>query len=354
MYLKKIAKPKEQRFTDEQIRPKATLLSQKHPERSSVENWFAAIKELEIESQWWRKIWRWTGIGEKKGLDLLPLLFVPFVPLFLSRIGEFDKHREQAIANDKAQQETLVKYFDQMSESIKTDDLLKAKPNKKTFIVAQIRTITVLQSLNPDRQRAVIQFLRTANLLNPNYSSLAEAEKKKSKPNSQHQDSHGLFYNAQMGTINLRDANLFCADLRKAELRKAELVGADFGCADLRGTYFVDANLRSAFFLRANLRNAFLLDANLSGANLTGADLRDAYLGGANLSGANLSGANLHGTFLGLANLGGAKLGGANLDGAKLGGAKNIFPRQIQEAENWKGAMYDPAFMQRLRLNSQP
>jgi uncharacterized protein YjbI with pentapeptide repeats len=351
MRSRKTVKNKKTPFTDDQIRIRAYHQWQKHGGRSSVENWDAAIKELETEFRWWKKVWRWTGIGEKKGWDLLPLLFVP---LLLAMIGEFAKQREQAIATDKAQQETLVKYLDQMAESIKTDDLLKAKPNKKIFIVAQIRTITALQSLNPDRQRAVIQFLRTANLLNPNYSSLAEAEKKKSKTNSQQQDSHGLFYKAQMWNINLQDAILFCADFRKAELRKADLVGVDLGCADLRGTYFADANLRGAFFHRANLRDAFLLDANLSGANLMGADLRDAYLGGANLSGANLSGANLHGTFLGGANLDGAKLEGANLGGAKLGGAKNIFPRQIQEAKNWKGAMYDPKFIQKLWLDSQP
>jgi uncharacterized protein YjbI with pentapeptide repeats len=331
----KSTKPKALPFSDEQIRVKAYQIWQKHSESLPEENWKAAIKTLKTEqlSQPFKKFWQWTGFGEKKLWDFLQLLVVPVVLVGTGfYLNEFvkerehnqqvaEKEREKQSAIDKVQQETLVKYLDQMAELIKTDNLLKAKSDTKTFLIAQVRTVTVLQQLSPDKQRqsAVIQFLRTANLLNPNYSSLAE--KKKSKANFQRQGSHGLFYEAQMWTINLRDAILFCADLKKAQLRKANLVGADLGCADLRGTQLIDANLQNALFLKADLLNANLMDANLTDTDFRGANLSDAFLGGANLTGADLRGANLDNAFLGGANLTNADLRGANLSGAILGNA---------------------------------
>jgi hypothetical protein len=96
---------------------------------------------------------------------------------------------------DKAQQETLVKYLDQMSEAIKTDNLLNEKPYTKTFLIAQIRTITALQSLNSDRRRAVIQFLRTANLFySPNAPNGFESSEKDPK-SAFKKDNYGLLYN---------------------------------------------------------------------------------------------------------------------------------------------------------------
>lgn len=74
--------------------------------------------------------------------------------------------------------------------------------------------------------------------------------------------------------IDLRGANLICADLCDANLTGAILICADLRDADLKG---------------ANLENATLMCANLTGAILTDADLTNAVLDCANLTDTILS-----------------------------------------------------------------
>ena len=112
-------------------------------------------------------------------------------------------------------------------------------------------------------------------------------------------------------------ANLHEADLRSVDLREAYL-----RWADLRR-----ANLKEAVLIKTDLRGANLAEADLSGAILSGADLYDADLNtavllGTRLSDTNLRGANLSRASLVRASLGGAKLSGANLRNADLAGAR--------------------------------
>ena len=81
MLPEKPIKPTKPSFTDEQIRVKAYQLWEKNKEQSSEENWNAAIKALERE-KFWRpllSVWRWTGIGEKKGWDIFTGLSLPLI-----------------------------------------------------------------------------------------------------------------------------------------------------------------------------------------------------------------------------------------------------------------------------------
>lgn len=378
MHIKKSTKLQKTLFTHEQIALKAYQISQKHPECSPDENWDAAIKSLKKERifQPLISIWRWTGISEKKGWDILQLLITASIPLLLFFGTQYfsirNSQQQQEAAIYRAQQETLVKYLDQMSEAIKTDDLLSSNPDPKSLIIAQIRTITALQSLNPDRQRAIIQFLRAANLLNPaasnpmlNPAALYQLRTEK-KPEM---DSQGLFYKARMPAINLKSS-----DLRGADLRGADLSSADLSSADLRG-----AELIEAYLSRANLRGAKLIVANFSGANLSETDFSDANLFGvdlsradlsranlsetdlisANLSGANLIEANLSGANLRVTDLSGADLSDANIRGADLSGVKNYSAIQIKSAKNWESALYngkrldDPEISKQLGLNAK-
>jgi uncharacterized protein YjbI with pentapeptide repeats len=287
MHNKKSAKLQKLPFTDEQICSRAYQISQKYPERSPDENWLLAIQELEIESHWWKRLKRWTGFGEKKGWDIFQLLFTALIPLFLfgatQHFSTKNNEQQKQAATDKAQQETLVKYFDQMSEAIKTDNLLSTKPDKKAFIIAQIRTITALQSLNPDKQRAIIQFLRTTDLLNPSVSRM-EALTKKPK-----MFSHGLFYRAHMSAINLNSSDLTDADLSETDLSEANLSNAELSGAYLRFTNLRSTNLSGAYLNNANLSNVDLSKANLSNTHLNNADLSNADLSNADLSNANLT-----------------------------------------------------------------
>jgi BTB/POZ domain-containing protein KCTD9 len=162
---------------------------------------------------------------------------------------------------------------------------------------------------------------------------------------------------------DLSNANLIGSNLSNANLSNANLTGAHLMGADLKGANLSNANLSNAFLSQADLNKAQLQGSNFSGASLGGshfymADLRDtdlsntyffkAELTDANLSRANLSGANLDG-----ANLGGADLSGANLREAKFSGARDCSLQQVQSAENWETATYDPEFRNKLGIEPQ-
>jgi hypothetical protein len=61
-------------------------------------------------------IWKWTGISEKKGWDLVQLLISILIPIsILWGTLDFNK-KQQEIATDRYQQEALTKYFEQISK----------------------------------------------------------------------------------------------------------------------------------------------------------------------------------------------------------------------------------------------
>ncbi|CAM4018502.1 pentapeptide repeat-containing protein [Nocardiopsis rhodophaea] len=116
-----------------------------------------------------------------------------------------------------------------------------------------------------------------------------------------------------LGTTNLRGA-----DLRGAHLEQVDLRGAHLEHADLRGAHLEDANLRRAHLQHANLRRAHLEHADLWGAHLEHAYLGGAHLRRADLWGAHLEDANLVGAHLEHARLLGARLERAYLVGTHL------------------------------------
>ena len=163
---------------------------------------------------------------------------------------------------------------------------------------------------------------------------------------------------ANLSSANLSDANLIRAKLLRAKLLSADLFSADLSLANLSGANLSSANLIIAKLWGADLSGANLSGANLSGANLSanlrganlrGAYLRDAYLRDAYLRDANLSGANLSG-----ANLSGANLRDADLSGADLRDAKNLTPKQVKSANDWKKAKYNEDFRAKLGLPPEP
>ncbi|XGW00887.1 MAG: DUF2934 domain-containing protein (plasmid) [Leptolyngbya sp. BL-A-14] len=143
---RKPKRPKPHGFTDEQIRAKAyALWEQRGEDSTDAENWEDAIKALQRERvirrvtsplQRW---WHWTGLPEKKGWDLATGISIPLL-LFLGsqyfttqnndkqqKIADERAHQKRQLADDKAKQDTLVKYLDEMADSLQ-HGLLKAKP----------------------------------------------------------------------------------------------------------------------------------------------------------------------------------------------------------------------------------
>jgi uncharacterized protein YjbI with pentapeptide repeats len=185
----------------------------------------------------------WTGFRGKTVWDLLQLLIVPLALVVIGFVFSLQQdQRQQAIEDQRAQDNALQAYLDQMSTLLLEKNLRTSEEDSEVRTLARARTLTVLGRLDTSRKTVVMQFLE-----------------------------------------------------------EARLVGAEAGREPVIA--LADASLSGTSLSFANLRNALLSDVNLSDADLRGADLRGAYLINADLSGANLTFAQLSGAFLTFANL---------------------------------------------------
>jgi uncharacterized protein YjbI with pentapeptide repeats len=220
---------------------------------------------------------------------------------------------ERDIAVDNQREAALQAYLDKMSELLLINNLRESKEDEEVRKIARVRTLTVLQRLNPERKGSVLKFLQEAILIDKDKRIV---------------DLSG----ANLSFANLGEANLSGANLSEAGLSSAYLSGANLSGAYLSGANLSFANLSFANLSGANLR-VNIRGADLNGANLSEADLSSAYLSGANLSEANLSRAYLSGANLSFANLSKADLSKANLSGA------TVTPKQLDTAYSLKGTI---------------
>jgi uncharacterized protein YjbI with pentapeptide repeats len=186
---------------------------------------------------------RWTGfrgMTVRDWLALLGTLAIPIVVAVATAWFSFQQSTTQTqIEEQRAQDEALQAYFDQMSTLLLDRDLRSStednatQESKEARTLARAQTLTVLGRVDSSRKSQVLQFLDEANLIR---------------------------------SVNGKDpiVALSRADLSDANLRYA--------------------NLHDAHLSDANLSNAWLRDANLILADLSGADLSDADLSDANLS----------------------------------------------------------------------
>jgi uncharacterized protein YjbI with pentapeptide repeats len=225
----------------------------------------------------------WTGFGDKTFWDWLQLLSALAIPVVLAAAGlwftaQQDQRQqrtetqraeaERELAEQRAQDEALQAYLNQMSQLILDRKLLEAEQDDPVYTLAQARTSTIILRLDAEHNESVTRFLINSGL----------AESSETAPRL-------------LSEIALVDAKLSGADLPKADLSGADLSGADLSGADLSGAdlsvaFLNYADLRGADLSGASLSGALLGRADLSGAFLARADLSDAYLFEADLSGA--------------------------------------------------------------------
>jgi hypothetical protein len=122
--------------------------------------------------------WKWTGLPKQTLWDWLKLLVVPAV---IAAGGLWfnaqQREREQRIANERAQDETLQAYLDGMSELLtdKAQPLHRAQPGDRLSTVARARTLTVLGRLDGGRKGSVLQFLFESELIYIEHTFLDES-----------------------------------------------------------------------------------------------------------------------------------------------------------------------------------
>src|SRR5215216_5086640 len=239
----------------------------------------------------------WIGVANKKFWHYLDLLIVPVViaggvAIFnwmqsererkaeakqqeRERVAEVaSRNRALEVENQRAQDEALQAYLDQMSTLLLDRNLRSPEEDSEVRTLARARTLTILSRLDGGHERSVLQFLYESDLLSKGRVVV---------------DLKGAdLSEASLGAINLHGANLSEANLRGADLNAAGLSDADLSDADLS-----EANLMAADLSEAHLQGADFLKADLRGANLKKAKLSDADLSEAHLSEVDLRGADL-------------------------------------------------------------
>jgi hypothetical protein len=157
------------------------------------------------------------------------------------------------LESQRAHEAALQKYFEQVGKFLIEKPLRRATPGDNLSAVVRAQTLAVLEGLDPDRKRILLEFLYESNLIwadKPVISVL----------------------NADLHHADLRGADLRGANLSGANLRGTNLSGIDFRGADLSGTDFRGAELRGADLSGADLTGAKLMDADLRGADLRGVE----------------------------------------------------------------------------------
>jgi uncharacterized protein YjbI with pentapeptide repeats len=294
-----------------------------------------------------RKPWTLKEFGGKPVWEWLQLLIVPLALALLTvvftwqqdaqqnRIEEKRAQAERRLAEQRAQDDAMQAYLDQMSSLLLDKDLGNSELDSNVRMLARARTQTILNRLDSDRRFSVLQFLIETNLVQGMDGEAPIVSLAGARLSDMALPAASLS-GADLRRANLRRSDLRLTDLSSAEFFDAYLTDTNLSAADLTGADLTDADLTNANLTDANLTGADLSnlpepDSDLTGADLTGADLTDANLTGANLTDANLTGANLTGADLSDADLTGADLSDVDLSGADLSDAKGFTNMLLEE-----------------------
>src|SRR5215216_4298533 len=116
----------------------------------------------------------WTGFGDKTFWDWLQLLSALAIPVVLAAAGlwftsqqdqrqqQIENQRAEAereLAEQRAQDEALQAYLDQMSQLMLDRKLLEAEQGDPVHTLAQARTSTVILRLDSEHNESVTRFL---------------------------------------------------------------------------------------------------------------------------------------------------------------------------------------------------
>src|SRR5215204_953701 len=241
-----------------------------------------------------RKAWTRRDLGRMTLREWLPIVGALLVSVVIAlgiwgitwQLEKLENQRAEAereLAEQRAQDEALQAYLDQMSQLILDRKLLEVEqgdpvhaPGDPVHTLAQASTSTAILRLDAKHNESVTHFL-----INSDLSVRSEDSARLLRGSTL---SHAKLSGAHLPNADLGDVELSGADLSNALLLNANLIGADLSGADLSNALLDNADLV-----------AHLPNADLSGASLIGADLSRSVLDNANLSGAVLDNANLGG-----------------------------------------------------------
>jgi len=271
----------------------------------------------------------WIGSSGKQFWDYLDLLIVPAalalgVYWLNRRQTERDQQAEDAqqeralaVESQRAQDEALQAYFDQMARLLIEYPLREAIPGDNLSSVARAWTLTVLTRLGSDgvRKRSVVQFLYEAKLITKDHRAIDLRE-------------------AFLNFANLNGAKLAGVNLHGVSLTKAMMNGAELGQADLSDTMMFGADMLLAKLHGADMRRAVLMSANTDSIPLPRASVAGG--GGPSFDSPGPKNANLE-----LADLSEVDLTGAYVSEEQLFSAESLEGATMpngQKFEDWRKA----------------
>jgi uncharacterized protein YjbI with pentapeptide repeats/cell division protein FtsB len=245
------------------------------------------------EQQTKKSRWGFRGMTVRDWLPIVGALLVPLVIALgiwaitwqLDKLENQRAEAERELAEQRAQDEVLQAYLDQMSQLILDRNLLEVEQGNPVHeqgdpvhTLAQALTSTAILRLDAEHNESVTHFL-----INSGLAVRSEVSARLLRGSTL---SHAELSGAHLPNADLGDADLSGADLSNALLDNADLV-AHLPNADLSGASLIGADLSDANLFSADLSDANLISADLSRANLSDANLSDANLENANLSGAD-------------------------------------------------------------------
>jgi hypothetical protein len=190
-----------------------------------------------------------VAIGYPYGITLWDWAKLLIIPAAIAAGGLWfnaqQRDREQKLAAQHAQDETLQAYLDQMRQLLLDEDkpLRQSKEGDEVSTFARSLTLTSLSQLDGRRKGLLVQFLREARLIQgtEGMSGLGSG-----KPGwAQRRPIIGLTSD-DLSNIDLSDADLNYVILGEANLSGANLRGADLSNTILFNTDLTDADLSDA------------------------------------------------------------------------------------------------------------
>src|SRR5215203_6437342 len=194
----------------------------------------------------------YTGFEKKQAWDWIDLLGISSAIALVGWIvARKQRERDETIALEHAQDETLRAYLDQMSDLMIDQQLGRDRKDKDSLEdhvrrVAQARTIAILLGLDGRHKRRPLKLIYELELINKGDNIL-----------------------------DLKNAGLDHADFSECSLRRAHLRGADLRVSDLSGADLRESDLTEVDLRGADLRRADLSNTVLTKANLLPNDERD-------------------------------------------------------------------------------
>jgi uncharacterized protein YjbI with pentapeptide repeats len=175
-----------------------------------------------------RTPWTLREFGGKTVWDWMGLLIVPIVLSLITvvfawqqdvRQQQIENQRAEAereLAQQRAQDESLQAYLDQMSTLMLEKDLRNSEDDSEVRTLARARTLTVLRRVDTSRKDEIMDFLVEADLVSKVGGSAPVIK----------------LAGADLSLANLDDADLRFANLHGAKLKGADLIGANLQDAE--------------------------------------------------------------------------------------------------------------------------